>query len=50
MACNIDSIKTGKIGKNGGFSGIHRTEFISSPKQNYFSHFAMRYPVTHPGM
>ena len=41
MARNIVSTKTGKVGKNVGFSGTHRT----SPEKNYFSHFAMRYPV-----
>jgi hypothetical protein len=28
MACNIVSIKTGKVGKNVGFSGTHRTSDI----------------------
>ena len=51
MACNINSMKTGQIGKKWGFSGTHRTSYIkklkciSSPEQNYFAHFAMRYPV-----
>ena len=52
MACNINSIKTGQVGKNGGFSGTHRTSYIrkkskpiSSPKQNYFIRFVLRYPV-----
>ena len=50
MAHNIDSIKTGKVGKNWGFLGTHTTSYIkkrsecmSSPEQNYFSHFSMRY-------
>jgi hypothetical protein len=28
MACNIDSIKTGEVGKNVGFSGTHTTSYI----------------------
>ena len=51
MAHNIDSIKTGKVGKNWGFLGTHTTSYkkkskcIFPPEQNYFSHFAMKYPV-----
>ena len=32
MARNIDSIKTGKVGKNGGSSGTHRTFYIKKSK------------------
>ena len=56
MAHNIDSIKTGSVGKKWGFSGTHRTSYILKksnvyPHQskNYFAHFAMRYPALSSG-
>ena len=51
MASKIYSIKTDKVGKNGGFLRTHdlvnlkNPRYLTSPEQIYYSHFAMRYPV-----
>ena len=45
MARKIVSIKTGMVGKNVDLLYSKKSKCISSPELNYFSHFAMRYPV-----